>query len=687
MKIAADHAHPRSRGCALWLGIATLAVMACASIAAAACDTESIRLQAQASFSDYRVQSVRAAHGIVTLVLARPDGAPRFGVAVRTEGTRFYTSVMGAQLDADALSERARVSKVVGDWYTNTALQQLFQPCSEAGVPAGDPAEAVRDAAANVLSPRLGDALESSLVVATLLISLGLVLAPAWSARRSRRAAPARRRMHRFDVGIVVLLSLIALAIALSIAWRLAPENDEVVTLGARQETLASLLSWTVGGEPFNPPGSPFVFGVWLRLADGFFWARILPMLLIPITALVAYRAGTAAFGRAAGIAFTALVVLAPAYLRSAALARPYALIVLALCALLAATAGTYARPSRGAAVGVASVLAIWTSYLLWPLAVAAPWLARLALRDRLRLTTASILMAAVILPRISNGFVEGMTHTATFELKGPFDTLGYALARAGQAPPRVYAPEGLLTWVAGGLVLTLIAAAWLLTRQRARQLYNFAVVLVLVGVPIAMLLSGGRGIRERHVITLQVVLALGAAAGLAALLSAGKSAPQRRLGALAALALIGLSIAGNRALLAQPDEWLRGVGRMTRGAELVMVVPRNTQLPVTAMLTGNSAAAGASVAWPPVCESDSESWCHRLDDGRRIVAVDDVSDAVVDAAAGVGRSVWVFDGREPAVKRGLPARLAACKRLRADLFWTVLECAGGDLQRGDHSA
>jgi hypothetical protein len=337
------------------------------------------------------------------------------------------------------------------------------------------------------------------------------------------------------------------------------------------------LRSWTTGGEPFNPPGSPFLFGVWLRLADGFFWARLLPMLLIPVTALLAYRAGSAAFGRCTGVAFAALLVLAPAYLRSAAIARAYALIVLALCAILASIAGTYTRPSRGAAVGLASLLGIWTSYLLWPLAVAAPWLARLAWRDRLRLTAAAIVMAAVILPRISNGFAEGMTRTATFELHGPLDSLGYALARAGETPPRAYAPEGLLSWLAGGLVVALIGTACVLMRKGGwRQLYNFGVALVLVIVPILALLSGGRGIRERHVITLQVVLALGAAAGVGAMLTASKSAARRRIGVAAALVLVALAVAGNRALLSQPDEWLRGVGYMTRGAELVMVVPRS---------------------------------------------------------------------------------------------------------------
>jgi hypothetical protein len=104
-------------------------------------------------------------------------------------------------------------------------------------------------------------------------------------------------------------------------------------------------------------------------------------------------------------------------------------------------------------------------------------------------------------------------------------------------------------------------------------------------------------------------------------------------------------------------------------------------------MLTGNSSAASAAVAWPPVCESDSEWWCRKLDDGRRVVAVDDVSDAVVDAAAGAARSVWVFDLRNRAINGRVPARLDACKRLRTDVIWMVLECAAADLQRGDHAA
>jgi len=324
---------------------------------------------------------------------------------------------------------------------------------------------------------------------------------------------------------------------------------------------------------------------------------------------------------------------------------------------------------------------------LLWPLAAAAPWLARLALRDRLRLTGAVLLLVAVIVPRIINGLTEGATMTTTFEIKGVVDALGYALARAGQAPPFDYVRDGLPAWTAGTLVVALIAAAALLRPYARCQLRNVGVALVLVILPILALLSGGRGIRERHVITVQVVLAFGAAAGLGALLTANRWVPLRVLGGLAALALVWLSIEGDRALLSQPDEWLHDVGRYAAGAELLMIVPRNAQLPITAMLTGDAPSASAPVAWPPVCESDSEWWCRQLDDGRRVVAVDDVSDAVVDAASRAARSVWVFDLRNRAINGHVPARLDACKRVRTDVSWMVLECAAADLQRGDHAA
>src|SRR5262249_42050182 len=153
------------------------------------------------------------------------------------------------------------------------------------------------------------------------------------------------------------------------------------------------------------------------------------------------YRAGTAIAGRAVGLSFAALLMTAPAYLRFAAIARAYAMVVFSLCLILAMVARTKHLASRGEWVGVASLVGLWTSYLLCPLALAAPWIARLGRRDRIRLTAALALMAVALVPRVINGFA--VTRGGMFEIPGPVAAFGYALSIAGQAaPPGYFSPE-----------------------------------------------------------------------------------------------------------------------------------------------------------------------------------------------------------------------------------------------------
>jgi hypothetical protein len=273
------------------------------------------------------------------------------------------------------------------------------------------------------------------------------------------------------------------------------------------------------------------------------------------------------------------------------------------------------------------------------------------------------------------------MTRTATFELKGPVDALGYALARTGQVPPTNYPHDADIQWLAGTIIVGLIAAAIIQVRRSApRQLRNAALALILVILPVLALLRGGHGIRERHVVTVQVVLALWAAIGLGAMLASPASRTVRRLGWLVAIALMAVSLRGNGALVSQGGDWLWDIDRMRTGADLLMIVPRSAQFSVHAMMTGNSPLASETVGWPPVCRTDTESWCRGVD-GVPSVSLDEVTDEVVAAAAAAPRSVWIFDARGQEVYRRIPARLDACERVFRDATWTVLQCSGTALR------
>jgi hypothetical protein len=468
-----------------------------------------------------------------------------------------------------------------------------------------------------------------------------------------------------------------ALCVAVAIAWRLAPEGDEVVTLGTRHAAFSYLLSWDDGAEPFNPPGAPSLFALWLRLADGFFWARLLSIALIPLTAWAAYRAGTSMAGRFVGSSFAALVILSPAYLRLAAIARGYALVVLALCLILAAVARRTATPSRGVAVGVASLFGLWVSYLLWPLALAAPWMARLDRRDRIRLTMATLLMAAALAPRVANGFggAMGKTDMAVFEIAGPIDMLGYALAVTGAAAPPQYGGSAVWMAPAAAIAIVLIAVAIVgLWRRAPRQLSEVAVVVVLLTLPVLALLAGGHGVRDRHVIGVHIGLALCAATGLGLLIGSRQHWAPRVLGWTAAGVLAAVCLVNNSAVVRNSEGWIDQIAALSARADLLMIVPRSAQFPVHAMLTGDAPPGSETMRWPPVCRTDTEWWCRRV--GRlQTVSVDEVTDAVVAAAAAAPRSLWIFDVRTEDVRLRIPPHLRACAEVRRDANWAVFEC------------
>ena len=637
------------------------------------CDLEALRAEASRTFPDYSIAAVRVRGGVATLELDGPDGAGAFGIGLRAEGTRLFTSVIDGRGGPPDSAEHARVAALVAGWYDVPGFQARLRPCTEAvSIPADQTADAVREAAAAALgTARLGAAREAGVVVGALALALLLV---AWPCFRRRRAPAVRLRgAPGVDLALVAAIASLAVVIATVVAWRLGPEIDEVFTLGARHERFATLLSWRVGGEPFNPPGTSVLFGLWLRLAHGFFCARLFSIALIPFTAVLAYGAGRDLAGRAAGVSFAALALLAPSYLRLAAIARGYSLMVLALCALLAAIAASWRRPARGVGLGLAALLGVWMSYLLWPLALAAAWLARLERRDRVRVTAAVLLLAAALAPRIANGVPAALRRAETFELRGPGDALAYTLAAVGETAPGLYVHQALLPWLALAFAAALIAIAGL---RATRGLGLVLGALALVVVPVLALLAGGHGIRERHVIAVQVVLALLAALGLARLLAARRGSAARRGGVLVAAVLVALAAIGNRALIAGATGWVERLDRYTAGADLIVLAPRAALMPVHAMLTGDAPTADAAMRWPPVCESDGEWWCRRID-GTPAVAIDRVDDQVLAAAAGAPRSVWIFAGEATSV----PARLHGCATLLHDQTWHILECRGAALR------
>jgi hypothetical protein len=423
------------------------------------------------------------------------------------------------------------------------------------------------------------------------------------------------------------------------------------------------------------------LFAVWLRIAKGFFAARLLSIALIPATAWIAYRAGRALSARPAGLAFAGLVVLSPAYLRLAAISRGYSLMVLAICGVLAATANTERAPSRGIAVGLAALVSIWTSYLLWPLALAAPCLARLASRDRLRVTLALMLMMVTLAPRIGNALSVSATKTDVFELRTPAQVLGAAFATAGQAAPSALDDLRGLPLLGGSLVaLLIIVAAVGLWCEHRRRLLTVVVMVLLITLPVLALLGSGRGIRERHVLGVQTVSALLVALGLGQMMSIKKRAP-RAVGALLILLLVALCVRGNIELVRAARGWLGQLADLCSGADLLVIMPRSEQMTVYAMLTGDSPLAGEGIRWPPVCDSDTEWWCRRTD-GIAIVSVDAIGPDLVASAAAAPKSIWIFPTGGEAGAQEIPPSIQSCEPVPADPVWRILRCFGPTLRR-----
>ncbi|MBX3026526.1 hypothetical protein KF840_16590 [bacterium] len=649
--------------------------------AATPCDVDAVRAAAVAAFPTFTVADVRAQGGVVTLLLTSRAEIGTFALALHATGGQLYTSQMAVRLsDAD----RGLANAQVGALFDDTALRGLLLACGAEAAFARpeDRDRAMRAAieAALAMQDRGADrtprasAAEAAVVVGALLC--GIVIA-AWPWRAG--GADLRALVPpALDAALLVAIAAAGVAVALRIASQMAAEIDEVVTLAARGEDFSFLVSWAPGGEPFNPPGAATLFAAWLRLFDGFLAARLLSIALIPLTAVAAYRAGVGLAGRVAGLCFAALVVSAPAYLRLAAIARAYALIALVLCLLLAAVRGPRTRPSRGVAVALAAIAALWTSYLLWPLAAAAPWLAGLARRDRLRVGGALAVVAAALVPRILAGVGEARAKSGTFELAGALDTLAHALASAAQATPLVMAtPPAGQWWSALCVGLALLGmGGWLWWQRRPRALLQQAIVVGLAFLPLAALLSGGHGIRDRHALGLQIVLAWVLAGALALMLTAAARS-LRAWGATALAALAALSWSGTTTVLQLTADWPPELARHARDADVVVIVPTWAEGTVHAMLTGRAAEGSDTFRMPPICPLGTEKYCRHAAN-LRSVAVDQPSAELVDAVAGYPRSLWLFDTAHLAMTEALQG----CDRFIATPNWTAFDCRGAALRR-----
>jgi hypothetical protein len=644
------------------------------------CDVDLVRARAQQSFPDYEVKSVRAESGTVTLLFAKRNGVGTFAIALRASGTRLFTSVMRAQIDEHEL---ATAATALGHWHEDATLQQALVHCSDLAAGESDTA-ALRGAVEGALADqdrgtRLGprSITEPIIVVGAFALSLAIVLWPAFPQPRRPTARLPGEWLH---LAAVLCAAFVAVGVAVTIAWRMAPEGDEVVTLGSRHTALSTLLSWADGGEPFNPPGAATLFALWLRLVHGLLSARAVSVALIPLTAWLAYLGGRALAGRAVGVAFALLLVMAPAYLRFAVIARNYAMIACALCLILATVGRTNQTPSRGALVGVASLFGLWVSYLLWPLALAAPLLARLQRRDRTRVMLALTIMVVAFVPRVANGFSNATGKRGLFELRTVDEAFAYALAIAGQGPPLGYPDTAMLIRPARAVAVALIAAGIVALWQRdARQLRNALLTLGLVVAPVLALLSGGHGIRDRHVIAVHVALTLLVATGLGLATTVLRSWTARSVAWLLALALATICVLGNRAVVLASNNWIPHLDGLCEQANLVVTVPRAAQGVVFAMLFGDSPEGGKTMRWPPACDLGTEWWCRRV--GRvQNVAIDEVTDAVLETAATMPRSVWIFNVDAAASDR-IPPRVRRCQETFANSEWLVFDCAATALR------
>jgi hypothetical protein len=229
-------------------------------------------------------------------------------------------------------------------------------------------------------------------------------------------------------------------------------------------------------------------------------------------------------------------------------------------------------------------------------------------------------------------------------------------------------------------VALLIIAAAVGVWRNHRRRLLTTLAMVLLVTVPVLALLGSGRGIRERHVLGVQTVIAVLVALGLGQMMAVKKRAP-RAVGVLLILLLVALCARGNIDLVRGARGWLGQLADLCSGADLLVIVPRSEQMSVYAMLTGDSPLAGEGMRWPPVCESDTEWWCRRAD-GLATVSVDAIGPDLVASATAAPESIWIFRTSGEAGAQEIPPPIKSCEPVSTDPFWRILRCFGPTLGR-----
>jgi hypothetical protein len=289
--------------------------------------------------------------------------------------------------------------------------------------------------------------------------------------------------------------------------------------------------------------------------------------------------------------------------------------------------------------------------------------------------------MMVALAPRIGNALSVSATKTDVFELRTPAQVLGAAFATAGQAAPGALDHARGLPLVGGGVVaLLIVVAAVGVWRVDRRRLLTVVAMVLLVTLPVLALLASGRGIRERHVLGVQTVIAIVVALGLKQMMAVKKRGP-RAVGVLLILLLAAFCARGNIDLVRGARGWLGQLADLCSGADLLVVMPRSEQMTVYAMLTGDSPLAGEGVRWPPVCNSDTEWWCRRAD-GVVIVSVDAIGPDLVASAAVAPKSIWIFPAGGEAGAQEIPPPIQSCELVPADSFWRIFRCLGSTLRR-----
>ncbi len=197
----------------IFLAVGMAAAAAAETPRGTSCDLDLVRVRAEESYPDYRVEVGRGADGVVTLRLAARHGDGVFAVALHAVGTQLATS-MAARRMADA--ELRRVAEPVATWWQRADLQRTLAACT---VGALDVAEAeLRAAARNALAADTQERQPPSLTLLASWIAykrLTLLFGLAWIALATLLFLQLRHRA-RSPAERAALLALFGCSLALS---------------------------------------------------------------------------------------------------------------------------------------------------------------------------------------------------------------------------------------------------------------------------------------------------------------------------------------------------------------------------------------------------------------------------------------------------------------------------------------